>query len=234
MGAIYQREMQSFFFTPTGYIFLAVFYFFCGFYFAGYSLKQNTSDLSEVFSSMFTICVFLIPLLTMRMLSEEKKNKTNQLILTAPVSLWGLVFGKYFAALSIFGLGASIMILFGIVFTALGTVNWILILGHMIGLLLLGASLIAIGMFISVLTENQIIAAVGAIASGVFLVMADVAASMLPEGILRRMLDAISFTGHYSGFTRGLINLEDVVFFLSAVVFFNFATIMSLDRSRWK
>lgn len=148
MGAIYRREMRSYFTTPVGYIFLAVFFFFSGFYFSRCCLYENTSDLTEVFSSMFTICVFLIPLLTMRLLSEERKNKTDQLALTAPVSLLGLALGKFLAALSIFATGLSVALLYGLFFAYLGVANWSVIIGYMVGLLLLGASLTAIGMYI--------------------------------------------------------------------------------------
>ena len=234
MGAIYRREMRSYFTTPVGYIFLAVFFFFSGFYFSRCCLYENTSDLTEVFSSMFTICVFLIPLLTMRLLREERKNKTDQLALTAPVSLLGLALGKFLAALSIFATGLSVALLYGLFFAYLGVANWSVIIGYMVGLLLLGASLTAIGMYISSVTENQVVAAVGAISAGLLLIMADAAASMLQSGMLRNLLNTISFRSHYFRFTKGIISLEDAVFFVSVAALFVFATIRTFERRRWR
>lgn len=234
MGAIYRREMGNYFTTPVGYIFLAVFFFFSGFYFAGRCLLENTSDLSEVFSSMFIICVFLIPLLTMRLMSEERRNRTDQLLLTAPVGLLGLVMGKYLAALSIYAMGTGAMPLFGVLLTALGAADWAMMLAHMAGLLLLGAALTATGMLISALTESQVAAAVGSIAAGLLLIMANAAASMLQDGIPRRILRSLAFGSHYVRFTQGIVDLPDAVFFLSVAAVCIFLTIRVFERRRWR
>ena len=99
MGAIYRREMGAFFTSSIGYVFLAVFYLASGYFFYAGSLANATTDMSSLFSSLFLIVVILIPILTMKLLSEEKKQKTEQGLLTAPVSLGGIILGKYFAAL---------------------------------------------------------------------------------------------------------------------------------------
>ena len=93
MLAILKREMQNYFASPIGYIFLAVFYFFAGMFFSSV-LYANTTDITYVFSSLFTVLIFIIPLLTMRSMSEDKKQKTDQLLLTSPINLSGLVMGK--------------------------------------------------------------------------------------------------------------------------------------------
>ena len=98
MGAIYRREMGAFFTSGAAYVFLAVFYLVSGIFFFNGVISQSTTDTSAMFSSMFYIVIFLIPVLTMRLLSEEKKNKTDQGLLTAPIGLWEIVLGKYFAA----------------------------------------------------------------------------------------------------------------------------------------
>jgi ABC-2 type transport system permease protein len=99
MGAIFRREIGAYFTSSVAYIFLAVFWIFSGFFFFQSCLSLATTDMSALFQSMFLICIFVIPLLTMRSFSEEKKQKTEQGLLTAPVSLGEIVFGKYFAAL---------------------------------------------------------------------------------------------------------------------------------------
>lgn len=234
MRATFQRELYSYFNTPIAYIYLAVFYFFSGFYFAGYCLMQNSSELSNVFSSMFTICVFIIPLLTMRLMSEERKNKTDQLLLTAPVSITSLVIGKFLAAFSILIIGTVSMLLYGVLFNYLGLNSWPLIIGHIVGILLLGAALVAMGMFISSITENQIIAAVGSVAVGLFLIMADSAASMLQSGLLKNILITISFNTHYTRFTQGILYMPDIVFFLSVMAVFIMLTVRGFEQRRWR
>lgn len=234
MRATFQRELYSYFNTPIAYIYLAVFYFFSGFYFAGYCLMQNSSELSEVFSSMFTICVFIIPLLTMRLMSEDRKNKTDQLLLTAPVSLLSMVMGKFLAAFALLLTGTVSMLLYGVFFSFLGLNSWPLILGHIAGILLLGAALIAMGMFISSVTENQIIAAVGSVAVGLFLIMADSAASMLQNGLLKEVLAAISFNTHYTKFTQGILYVPDMIFFLSIMMVFIMLTVRGFEQRRWR
>ena len=107
MGAIYRREIGAFFTSSIAYVFLSVFYIITGFFFFLANLGSSSADLSMVYLTMFIISIFLIPLLTMRLFSEEKKQRTEQGLLTAPVSLTGIVLGKYFAALTIFIIAAA-------------------------------------------------------------------------------------------------------------------------------
>ena len=160
MSAVMKRELNSYFSSAIGYIFIAVFYVFAGFYFFATCLLSGYSTLSYVFSNMFAIAVFLVPVLTMRLWSEEKKQKTDQALFTAPVKLLPIVLGKYFAALIIYAISLAIFLVFGLVISCFVTPEWSVIIGNLIGLFLLGAALIAIGMFLSSLTENQVIAAV--------------------------------------------------------------------------
>lgn len=157
MSAVMKRELNSYFSSAIGYIFIAVFYVFAGFYFFATCLLSGYSTLSYVFSNMFAIAVFLVPVLTMRLWSEEKKQKTDQALFTAPVKLLPIVLGKYFAALIIYAISLAIFLVFGLVISCFVTPEWSVIIGNLIGLFLLGAALIAIGMFLSSLTENQVI-----------------------------------------------------------------------------
>ena len=109
MGAIYRREMNAFFTSGLAYVFLAVYFLFSGYFFYQGTLTQATTDTSPMFSAMFLVILFLIPILTMRLLSEEKKQKTDQGLLTAPVGLWSIVLGKYLAALTLFVIAVSIV-----------------------------------------------------------------------------------------------------------------------------
>ena len=109
MGAIYRREMSAFFISGVAYVFLAVFFLLSGIFFYNGVISAGTTETSSMFSSMFIIVLFLIPILTMKLMSEEKKNRTDQGLLTAPVGLWSIVLGKYFAALTLFIIAESIV-----------------------------------------------------------------------------------------------------------------------------
>ena len=177
MGAIYRREIGAFFSSGIAYIFLAVFYLFAGYFFYASSLYGATTDMSGLFSSLFMVIVFLIPILTMRLFSEELKQKTDQGLLTAPVSLPGIVLGKYFAALTLYTIGIAIVMLYGMILSFFGEVAWGIVFANFLALFLLGAAFIAVGLFVSALTENQIIAAVGGFVALMLLYMIDVVAS---------------------------------------------------------
>ena len=160
MGAIYKRELKSYFTSPIGYVVLAIFFVFAGLFFT-IIFQQGSPDLSPLFSSMFMIVLFIIPILPMRIFSDEKRQKTDQLLYTSPVKLSGIVMGKYLAALTVFGIGVGITILYQVIIAFFITPDWMVYLGNLLGMLLLAASLIAVGMFISALTESQLVAAVG-------------------------------------------------------------------------
>lgn len=118
MLAILKRELSSYFTSPIGYVFLAVFYFFSGMFF--YSvLYSNSTDISYVFSGMFTVLLFVVPLLTMRLMSEEKKQKTDQLLLTSPVSLTGLVLGKFLAAVCMYAIALAVTVVYSLILRGL-------------------------------------------------------------------------------------------------------------------
>lgn len=232
MIAVLKREVQSYFITPVGYIYLAVFYFFAGFYFTGTSLQNNSTSLTYVFANLFNICLFLIPVLTMRLVSEERRTKTDQLLLTCPVKLSALVMGKFLAAYFIFLAGAAVTLVFGIIVEHFAAADWPAVAGNFIGLVLLGAALITIGMFISALTENQIVAAVGGFAAGLFFMLTDAAATIVQNTVLKRVLSAFSFRGHYQNFTQGLLSAVDILFFVSIAACFLLLTGGSYERRR--
>ena len=160
MGAIYRREMYAFFTSGLAYVFLSGYFLFSGYFFYAGSLASATTDTSAMFGALFLVVLFLIPILTMRLLSEEKKNKTDQGLLTAPVGLWSIVLGKYLAAFTLFVIAESIVFIYAMFLSYFGTVTWSTLLGNYFAMLLLGAAFIAVGTFISSLTENQMASAV--------------------------------------------------------------------------
>lgn len=234
MGAIYRREMGAFFTSSIAYVFLAVFYLASGYFFYSSSLYAATTDMSSTFTSLFLIIVVLIPILTMRLFSEEKKQKTEQGLLTSPVSIGGIVLGKYFAALTMYTIGIAILFVYGLILSFFGTVTWGIVVSNIIALFLVGAAFIAVTLFISSMTENQVVAAVLGIIALMVLYLLDVFANYLSAiPVLPTVLQALSFYTRYYEFTAGLFDPASVLFYLSTAVLFNFFTIRVFERRRW-
>mgnify|MGYP004713850481 FL=1 len=233
MGAIFRREVQSYFISPIGYIFLAAFYAFSASFFATSSLAQGSTKMNTMFSQLMIILVVLIPILTMRTMSEDKKSKTDQCLLTAPVSLGGIVAGKFLAALLVFTGAVAITVVYAVILSAYAEMDWPVIIGNIVGLELFGASFIAVGIFCSSLTENQVVAAVISFISILALNMLSLIGNLVPWNWLEAVCTKLSFYERYSGFTYGLFDLSNVLFFISAIVVFLFLTVRVLEKRRW-
>ena len=233
MFAIFKRELKAYFTSPLGYVFLAIFYAFSGLFFYIFSLSVGSTDISSVFLMMFIVLMVFVPLLTMRLLSEDKKQKTDQLILTAPVSLLSIVMGKFLAAYAIFGIGVAVMRVYGFVMSTFATVSWLPIWGNTVGLLLLGGIFVSIGLFISSLTENQMIAAIGGFFINLMILLMNTLKSALPNGFLQDVLSSISVYSRYSEITSGIFSLSSLIFFVSVIFIFLFLTVRVLEKRRW-
>ena len=233
MGAIYRREIGAFFTSGIAYVFLAVFYIFSAYFFSINTLAVGSTNMAGMFANLFLVIIFLIPILTMRLFSEEKKQKTEQGLLTAPVSLTAIVLGKYFAALTLFTIGISVVFIYGLILSLFGTVAWLTLLSNFLALLLLGSAFCAVGVFISSLTENQVVAAVGGFVCLMLLYMIDVIASSVGVTWLQDFLYDMSFYSRYYEFTCGIFNLSSVLFYISCAVLFNFFTVRVFEKRRW-
>lgn len=232
MFAVLKRELSAYFSSPIGYIYLAVFYVFSGYFFFGV-LYSNTTSLSNVFNGMFTIIMLLIPILTMRLMSEDLKNKTDQALLTAPISLLSLVLGKFLSALIVYCLGVAITLVYAVVIATFAPPDWTVVFGNVLGMLLLGAALIAIGMFISALTENQVIAAVGGFAVGFSLILVNSLSSLISTEWLKKFVSGLSFMERYDEFTNGILDISNIFFFISICAVFVFFTVRVFEKRRW-
>jgi ABC-2 type transport system permease protein len=233
MGAIYRREIGAFFTSGVAYVFLSVFTLLSGIFFFFGVIGSGTTETSPMFSSMFTIVLFLIPILTMKLLSEEKKNRTDQGLLTAPVGLWSIVLGKYFAALTLFVIAESVVFIYSIILAYLGDVVWSTLLGNYFAMLFLGSAFIAVGLFISSLTENQMASAVASMLALFVLYLFDSLASNISNEVVRKAMLSVSFYSRYLEFTQGIFNITSIVFFVSVAFIFNFLTVRGLDKRRW-
>lgn len=158
MTAIFKREFKSCFTGMIGWVIAAVSLFFLGLYFTNRNLLYASSDFASVLYTMTMILLFLLPAISMRSFAEELKNKTDQLLLTSPVSIPAIVAGKFLAELAVFALPLAAAVVMPLLLQAFGTVSLVAAYSALLGYLLLGGACLAVGTWISALTENQILA----------------------------------------------------------------------------
>ncbi len=233
MLAVFKRELSAYFLSPIGYVFIALCYFFSGVFFYVFSLSVGATDISMVFIGMFYVLMIFIPVLTMRLMADDKRQKTDQLTLTAPISLTRLVFGKFLSAFVIYIIGITVILVYSVVLSFFAEINWGINLGNFAGLVLLGGLFIAVGVFISSLTENQMIAAIGAIGVNLLILLMDVIGSVIPIDFVADAVNAVSVYNRYYEFTMGIFSLTNVLFFFSAIFIFLFLTVRVLEKRRW-
>ncbi|ERI90015.1 hypothetical protein HMPREF1982_04282 [Clostridiales bacterium oral taxon 876 str. F0540] len=160
MLSILGKELRSYFYSATGYVFMGIFLLICGIFFANYNLLAASTAYSNVLSSIIFLFLILVPILTMKLLAEERNQKTDQLLLTSPLSVAEIVIGKYLASVVLFFITLAVTFLYPLILSQFGTLPTGEIVTAYIGFALMGASFIAVGLFVSSLTENQVIAAV--------------------------------------------------------------------------
>jgi ABC-2 type transport system permease protein len=250
--AIWQREMKSYFVSPIAYVVLTVFLFLSGFFFysiltavvqstmmqAQFGQGAQAMDVPGIvsrsfFGTMSVVLLFMIPMLTMGLFAEEKKRGTIELLLTTPVSNFQAMMGKYLASLTF------LLILFGgagVTISSLyiyGSPDGKPMLAGLLGLLLYGAALLAVGLFISTLTENQIIAVV--ITFGVILVLWLIESFAAgAQGATKDVLSYLSIIGHLDDFIKGVIDTSHVIYYVTFAFVGLFLTYRSLESMRWK
>ena len=257
MFAIYKKEMRSYFINPIGYVYLGIFLALSALVCCYTTLQSSSYETSTYFYCMIFAFVILIPLLTMRSFAEERKMKTEQMLLTAPVTITGMVMGKYLAAFTMF-LGAVLIscINFIPLYAIAGeeraavaeTANPVIgpqsaeIVGSIIGIILLGAAFIAIGIFISSLTENQLSAAVSTI--GIILLMVilslvnqigsdEEGTRLISNYAIRFVIDWVCFVSRFAPFGAGQFDPSALLYYVSITGIFLFLTVRVYDKRRW-
>ena len=258
MFAIYKKEMRSYFINPIGYVYLGIFLALSALVCCYTTLQSQSYDTSTYFTYMIFAFIILIPLLTMRSFAEERKMRTEQMLLTAPVSITGMVLGKYLAALTMFvGTVLISCINFIPLYIIAGeekaavsaTANPIIgpstsvIVGSLIGIILLGAAFIAIGVFISSLTENQLSAAISTIGVIVFMVIIGLVNKigseeegnrLISNYAVRFVLDWISVLSRFSDFGYGMLDFSALLYYVSLAAIFLFLTVRIYEKRRWE
>ena len=233
MLAIYKREMRAYFTTPIGYIFMGIFLAVSGFLFGLTTLEAQTSDIGTYFTFLMFAYIVVIPLLTMKSFSEERRSKTEQLLLTSPVSLTGMVMAKFLSAFTMFLGTLLVSCLYYIPLAVYGSPNFAKFAGCMIAMLFVGMSFIAIGIFVSSVTENQFASACLTIAALVALLGIAALNSLIDSYAVRFVLSWVSVYSRYANFSNGVFDFAAAVYYLSLCAVFIFLPVRVYERRRW-
>ena len=234
MLAVFKKEMRSYFTGVIGYVFLVLYLALGGAVFCFTTLFSMTADVTPYFTYMLIASAIILPLLTMKSFSEERKIKTEQLLLTAPVSIIGMVLGKFLAAYCMFAGCMIFNSLYFLILNYYAVLKFWILLGNLVAILLVGMVFISVGLFVSSLTENQLAAAVGTIAILAGFLLIGVLSSLLPSSYwLRYVLDFISVFSRFQGFTNGYFDVASLVYYLSISAIFIYLTIRIYDRRRY-
>lgn len=233
MTAIFERDFKAFFNSPIGYVFVAGFLSVSNLFFFMMNVLTASSDITPLFMNMLTALMFLAPLLTMRLFSEELRAKTDQLLLTTPLRLTGIVVGKFLAALSVFLVALAFTSIWVALVAVFGEVQLWSLVGNYIAIVFAASTFISLGLFISSLTESQVIAAVSSFALFFGIYVLDYAAAAIDIAAVREVIGWFSIFVRFSGFTRGIFFLSDIIYYFCFTVVFLFLTVRVLEKRRW-
>ena len=247
MFAIYKKELRSYFINAIGYVYVGVFLAAAALLCCYTTLGNQSYDTSTYFTMLIFAFIILIPLLTMKLFAEEKKLRTEQLLLTAPVSIWEMVMGKFLAAFTMF-FGTVIVScinffpLYSYARTERAQASYSQmhvgpvtaeIFSCLIGIVLIGAAFIAIGVFVSSLTENQLAAAVITVAIIAVMLVLDALNQFIDVYAIRFVIDWVSIMSRFGNFTNGMLDFSSVLYYLSITGVFLLLTTRVYDKRRW-
>ncbi|MCL2003438.1 MAG: ABC transporter permease [Oscillospiraceae bacterium] len=237
MLAVFKRDLKAYFTSAIGYIYLGAYIFVLNLWFYIFNALGGSSSLTSIFDFMLIVMMFITPILTMRVFSEEYKQKTDQLLFTSPAGLPSIVLGKFFSSLAVFVCLLLLTLLWPLTISAVGENNIAEVVGNYAGILAIGMAYISMGIFISSLTENQVVAAVGSLGLIVALFLLEFLPMYFFSGALPafviRALRFVSLYARHSNISRGLLALDDIVYFLSVCAVFLFLTARGLEKRRW-
>lgn len=230
------RELGAYFLSPVAYAVLAIFLFTVGLAFGLGTFRsgEEASMRSTVEFWMVLILVFVLPMLTMRLMSEELRSGTIESLLTVPITEAEVILGKFLGGLAFYGVLLLSTLLYPVLLAVYGNLDPWLLVCHYLGLLLLGSLFISVGLFFSTITRHQVVAVLGASALLALMTFASQRLSLLVEGNVKVLLQQISIAAHYADFTRGLVDLNNLIFFITSTAFFLFLAVKVLEMRRWQ
>jgi ABC-2 type transport system permease protein len=232
--AVYRKELRVYFVSPLAYMFLAVFLFLAGlFFYLGVSMTGEAS-MRMMLANLSVSLLFLLPMLTMRHFADERRSGTLELMMTAPVPLWALLFGKWAASFSLCILMLVGTLLFPAILAYYGEPDWGVIATSYLGLSLCCAAFVSAGLFASSLTDEPVAAGLAGVVILLPFWLAGQAAEMVDADWLRIVLREFAFMTHVSSFSRGVIDSADLCWFLFFTLGFLFLTWRSIESRRWR
>ncbi len=235
---IAKRELNSYFVSPIAYVAIAVYLVVSGFIFflemSGMALSGAPPSLQGQFSTMVFLLLIFAPPLTMRLLAEEQRMGTLELLLTSPVRDWEVVIGKFLASLGVLLLMIVLAFTYGLLLKAYGNPDVGPMAAGYLGLFLSGGALMAIGVMASALTQNQVVAAVLGFVANLILWVISAANQVLNGPTASQVLNQLGFFEHTQNFWRGVINTNDIVYFLSLIALTLFIATRVLETRRWR
>ncbi len=234
MLAIYKRELRGYFVGVIGYVFLVIYLAMAGILFSYTTMFSMSANVTSYFTLMLIFSAVVLPLLTMKSFSEERKTKTEQLILTAPISLPAMVFGKFLASYTVFGSATLLTSLYFLFLIPYAKLQFAILFGNLVALLLVGMVFISIGLFVSALTENQLSAAIGTIAIILGFLGIGLINTLIPtKYAIRFVFSALSIFTRFQSYVNGYFEIASVIYYLSVSAIFLWLTIRVYDRRRF-
>lgn len=232
MKAIFNREFNSYFTSMLGYVFLTIFLLLTGIMFYMVNIGYMTASMTGFFASVNNVAIFFLPLLTMRLFSEDRKLKTDQLLLTAPISTKEIVLGKFFAAFAVFMTGVVITLIYPVMLAVWGNLPFAETISCYIGFILLCSLILSIGAFMSSVTESQIVAAVATYGVLIFTMLLNSISTYVSNEVIVNILLWLSPLQRFSDFTLGIMSFEPIIYYMSLTGLFLFFTTMVFERRR--
>ncbi len=238
MLAIWKREVQNYFLTPIGYVFMGVFLLCGGVFFFLSNIASSSSSLETLFGNMIYLFMLVMPILTMRLLSEEKRTKSDQLLLTSPLSITQIVVGKFLAAATVLFATMVVMLIYVVIICCYSTPYPGMIVSNYLGFFLVGCCYVSIGVLMSALTENQVSAAVLTFGANLLLQILESLSSSLTIPTLgfinlNTVLSWMSLYKRYYDFTAGILSFANVLYYVSFCFVILFLAVRVIDKRRW-
>jgi len=233
--AIAGREVQAYFVSPIAYVVTAAFLIIMSIFFAWYISDPRgvVATMQYMFGPMTTLFLFIVPMLTMRLLAEEQRSGTIELLLTSPVRDWEVVLGKYLASIALILVILGLTLYYPFVMSRFGNPDIGPILSGYVGLFLLAAALASLGLLASSLTQNQIVAVIIGLSLGIFFWISESIADFVGTP-LASIFSAVSLRPYFPDFAMGIIDTRNVIFYLTFVAIALFLTIRSVESRRWR
>ncbi|MDL1891712.1 ABC transporter [Sphingobacteriales bacterium CHB3] len=231
---IFKREVKSYFNSPVAYVVIVVFLAILGWFFSTNLFLNNVASLYIIFDSPLVKILFLViaPAITMRLLAEERKSGTIELLTTKPIKDVEIILGKFLAAWVVLGAALLPTFLYVITMAILGSIDFGQVVTGYIGLMLMGGVFIALGLLASSLTDNQIVAFIMGFIFAFAVFMVDKVLPYLPS-FLASTLEFLGVDFHYSGIARGVIDSRNIIYFISMLGFLLMMSTVSLERRKW-